>query len=461
VSVHGISIGESTVGAAAVGDTFLFSVSKKLITLHSNVISQVTQLPLLSDSFCLTHAVPYYRSLLGVEEEDRSAQRFLSSIQSPNMLQALGLGDPIDVLSYSAVRGFESGVIRAGGHSAALLSVPVLTDHPIMPLLASEVRFFSSGFIIERTHTVCLPMTVCMELHVAEMWTVDAEDCLSLAYSKGFAKQTSLSSFGNNLPEPSVPEGLLVILRLKQFDQSEEEGEETEKDSTYDNESDFKERDDDDDDDITDDRTSNSRKNNASKTEENLRKAMMFNPLKRSLPQFCNRNTNTNKNNNEKKSNNKNYVEPQCIAFFVPTGSRAGAALGTALSSWRATLRSIGVPEHRGGGVKQNDFNFNNNNKVKYEDNVDDGSVPSGILRAFVTAIDSWSIAEDESGQGSLGFGSGDSSTGRFGLQNTVYDESIPISSDTILEAAKSLSNILGTGFLAMRYVYAYIIRYD
>jgi hypothetical protein len=66
VSVHGISIGENSAGAVAVGDTFLFSVSKKLITIHSNEINPVIPLPLLSDSFCLTHAVPYYRSLLGM-----------------------------------------------------------------------------------------------------------------------------------------------------------------------------------------------------------------------------------------------------------------------------------------------------------------------------------------------------------------------------------------------------------
>jgi hypothetical protein len=333
-----------------------------------------------------------------------------------------------------------------------------------MPLLASEVRFFSSGFIIERTHTVCLPITVCMELHVAEMWTVDAQDCLSLAYSKGFGKS---SSSRINLPEPSVPEGLLVILRLKQFNQSEEEEEEEEeksdKDSMHGDESDFKEADDDNDDDTNDNRTNNSRKNNASNAEENLRKAMMFNPLKRSLSLFCNRNTNKNlnKNNIENERNNSSYKEPHCIAFFVPTGSRASAALGTALPTWRATLRSIGVPEHRGGGVKQNDFNFNNINKLKKYEDVDDGSVPSGILRALITAIDCWSIAEDESGPGSLGFGSGDSSNGRFGLQNTVYDESIPVSSDSVLKAAKTLSNILGTGFLSMRYINLYLNMYD
>jgi hypothetical protein len=298
-----------------------------------------------------------------------------------------------------------------------------------------------------------------MELHVAEMWTVDAQDCLSLAYSKGFGKR---SSSGNNLPEPSVPEGLLVIFRLKQFNQSEEEEETNDKDSIHRDEIDLKEADDDDD--TNDDRTNNSRRNNASSAEEDLRKAMMFNPLKRSLSLFCNRNTNknSNKNNSENEGNNSSYKEPQCIAFFVPTGSRASAALGTALPTWRATLRSIGIPEHRGGGVKQNDFNFNNINKLKkYEGNVNDGSVPSGILRALITAIDCWSIAEDESGPGSLGFGLGDSSSGRFGLQNTVYDESIPVSSDSVLEAAKSLSNILGTGFLAMRYFYLHVNMYD
>ena len=76
-------------------------------------------------------------------------------------------------LSTCPVTCSEPGSIRSGGGSAALLSsVPTLTDHPILPVLASDIRLFSAGLVIERTHTASLPIMICMEQHVAEMWTV-------------------------------------------------------------------------------------------------------------------------------------------------------------------------------------------------------------------------------------------------------------------------------------------------
>ena len=87
VSVHGIPLGNGDTGAVSVGDTFLFSVAKKLIAEQrvGAVVSRFSQLSLLSDSVCLTHAVPYYRCLLGVAAEDRSAQRFLACLRNPHM----------------------------------------------------------------------------------------------------------------------------------------------------------------------------------------------------------------------------------------------------------------------------------------------------------------------------------------------------------------------------------------
>ena len=41
--------------------------------------------PLMSDCYCLTHAVPYYRVLLGVGQEEKSAQRLLACLRSPHM----------------------------------------------------------------------------------------------------------------------------------------------------------------------------------------------------------------------------------------------------------------------------------------------------------------------------------------------------------------------------------------
>ena len=126
VSIHGIATGSVVEGgkdngyAVAVGDTFLFSVGKKLIADQQNKSalaavdgSTSTQGSspslLLADSTCLTHAVPYYRCLLGQGDEDKSAQRFLACTRSPHMLHALGLGDPIDLSSSGVNRGFNAG----------------------------------------------------------------------------------------------------------------------------------------------------------------------------------------------------------------------------------------------------------------------------------------------------------------------------------------------------------------
>ena len=97
VSVHEIFLGNGTgVGAVAVGDTFLFSVAKKLIADQSTTsllnLQDHTPTPLqqlclsmLSDSICLTHILPYYRCLLGVGDEDQSTERFLSCLRDPYM----------------------------------------------------------------------------------------------------------------------------------------------------------------------------------------------------------------------------------------------------------------------------------------------------------------------------------------------------------------------------------------
>lgn len=86
VSVHGIPLdsclGGARTGAVSVGDTFLFSVAKKLIAEQQLRAGPTPfALPLLGDSFCVTHAVPYYRCLTGSEREERSARKLLESIK--------------------------------------------------------------------------------------------------------------------------------------------------------------------------------------------------------------------------------------------------------------------------------------------------------------------------------------------------------------------------------------------
>lgn len=173
--------------------------------------------------------------------------------------------------------------------------------------------------------------------------------------------------------------------------------------------------------------TSASNANSDTKTDCVL-KSMMFNPLKRSLSPFCSPSSFT---------STTDIIEPVCVAIFAPRGSKISALLRSPLMTWRSTLRSKGLPEHRGGRG--------------YGDVTGrvDGSVPSSILKAFVAAIDSYSIA-DCSSHGS-GFGGGLESAGT-GLEDMLWDESAGASSGTICAAGRELSGLSGTGFLAMRY---------
>ena len=475
VSAHGVGMAgaggsEKETSAVAVGDTFLFSVGKKLIADRPPPPTASLALPLLvADSVCLTHAIPYYRCLLGQGDEEKSTQRFLACTRSPHMLQALGLGDPIDVSSSSVNRGFNAGSLRAGGGSAALLSsVPTLTDHPLTPLLATDVRLFSAGLVVERAHTAALPMLICMEQHVAEMWTVDGSECLSLAQALGLVQTAS-----EEVPEPSVPEGLLVVLRLKQFEEvplgegmveagrqegkenrsnegkhdEEEEDEEEEEGGGY-----GKAR-------VVDDVVVSS-----------MRRAMMFNPLQRAMSNLCVGPVNSSGSGSgsgsgsNSGSGSDSGSGSQCIALFAPMGTRVFAAISTALVSWRRALRAQDVPEHRGGAGKRP------RGGPGGPEGTPEGGLPVGILRAFVIALDAWSIAPaDISGPGSmLGMGLGGStgssglrltSSGQMGMDDLVYDESVPVSCATILGAAAAAvarGGLPGSGFLAMRCTHAY-----
>jgi hypothetical protein len=466
VSVHGISLGpalgpdmrDGEAGSVSVGDTFLFSVAKKIVTQQSmSPYLESTPLfsPLLSDSICVTHAVPYYHSLLGVEAEDRSARRLLDCMRSPDILQNLGIGDPIDMTtSTSSSRRFESDAVRAGGSSASVLTLPLLTDHPILPFMASEVRFFTAGFVIEKTRTVCLPMMICMEQHVAEMWTVDAADCLFLAESRGLTYRASSNPYSTSLPEIAAPDGLLVIFRLKIFEDDTGDKKSEKKNTSYDN-SEFDESKD-----GLEKEDFSSRRNNDNSM-NSMHETMMFNPLKRSLTSLCYNSHSSDKkitkSNASKPSNpnpNPEPSEPHYLAFFASSGSKSSAALSSALVTWRTALRSQGIPEHRGGGTMRTQYGQNGTNNSSDCD----GCIPLSILKAFVTVIDAWSIAGDVSG---VGLGAGESLGGlgkaftASGLGDMVYDESIPVSSEALL-GASSISSIPGTGFLAMRCAHAY-----
>ena len=97
-----------------------------------------------------------------------------------------------------------------------------------------------------------------------------------------------------------------------------------------------------------------------------------------------------------------------------------------------------------------------NNSNSEY-----DGSLPIGILRAFIAAIDTYSIA-DCTGQGlGLSFGLNRDRDISGGLRDMIFDESIPVTANMIQPAAMKLCGLPGTGFLAMRYDMIISLHYE
>ena len=326
---------------------------------------------------------------------------------------------------------------------------------------------------------------ISIEQHVLEMWTVDPTDSLSIAQSKGLLPRSP----DKNLPDLCAPEGLLVVLRLRKFEDFESEIEEKEEEEEVvlskgrkvesgsgPKFGDSKRRDEDDDggdrkgnhdndeeeEEEEEDESKYKKKTNkytvTDNTAESIRKSMMFNPLKRSLSPFCTTSTSTSLQDTSSSSSTLSAysLEPECIAIFAPIGSRVSAALSSALVSWRATLRAQDKPEHRGGGGGRGSAatatatataKGKNNSNSEY-----DGSLPIGILRAFIAAIDTYSIA-DCTGQGSgLSFGLNRDRDISGGLRDMIFDESIAVTANMIQPAAMKLCGLPGTGFLAMRY---------
>jgi hypothetical protein len=114
VSVHGISLKSvvtttsvsgvktsttqiNNLGSIAVGDTFLFSACSTkqrnadlgsqgtFPTLYGNKNPYF----LFGDAYCITHAIPYYRSALGMGMEQNSASHLLACLKIPRMYELL------------------------------------------------------------------------------------------------------------------------------------------------------------------------------------------------------------------------------------------------------------------------------------------------------------------------------------------------------------------------------------
>jgi hypothetical protein len=363
-------------------------------------------------------------------------------------------------------------VSARGGQASTLSSVCVLTDHPLIPHMTSKLKLFTGGFVIEQSDAgntfkiestsfmifsiginkfnpflkllsilqnipaVSLPILISFEHHVAELWTIDASECLTIAQSRGFIRNppSGPESELRGLPAPQAPDGLLIIIRVNEFRDCEcDTTADIDASNTSQHESEAEEDDNDDDDDDTNvgRRGGGSRrvKNTTSVTQiDRVRKSMMFNPLKRSLSPFCSPSSS---------SSTINIFEPVCVAIFAPRGSKISAALGSPLLTWRSTLRSKGLPEHRG---RRGEVDVSEGEA---------GFVPSSVLKAFIAAIDSYSIADCSSNGSGFGVSTDSAVTG---MEDMIWDESTVATSSTVCAAGRKLSGLPGTGFLAMRY---------
>eukprot|EP01032_Pedospumella_encystans_P011063 gene11063-12896_t len=205
VAVHGIHVtpyGKNP-ATVAVGDTFLFSSHRSALAAHvggsvsthtSGSAHPSDRLLLQGDGCCITHPLPYYRCLLGAGAEEQTSRRLLACTKSIHMSSTLGLGKPLDYTG------------------TGLLSLTVLTDHPVMPHFEAELRTFTEGLLVEKIDGAsCLPLLMSLGQHVDRVWTVDTADCLAQA-SKLFAP-FFLKERG--LPDIDVPSGIIIVFRLK------------------------------------------------------------------------------------------------------------------------------------------------------------------------------------------------------------------------------------------------------
>ena len=265
--------------------------------------------------------------------------------------------------------------------------------------------------LIKTYFVASVPIMISMETHVSEMWTVDGYDAFLMAQSEGLIQRPKKGIIPL-LPEPTVPEGLLVVLRLKSgvelamtsFDdektitsrksatqQNEQmsripfpNGDESSNEYDVDEVEEVEEGNGSAEADKDSDPNSVNEKSNSDKDVlSTLRRLMAFNPLTRSLPSYCGGDPKPNpepgplgtplsawgvstgtspeiKNSMHQNLNchptdvNSNATgeseseEIRDIAFFVPAGTRVYTSMTAALATWRAVLRMNDIPEHRG-----------------------------------------------------------------------------------------------------------------
>lgn len=288
-------------------------------------------------------------------------------------------------------------------------------------------------------------MLFSMEHHIAEMWTIDASDCLSIAQSRGLIRAPSPWNLGTqDLPDQSVAEGYLLIFRLKSSKDFKTKTTNSVIDKSYVGEMEEKNV----------DSKHYEESNNVKGMHRNIKKtsidtdkdldkekdrdiveSIMFNPLKHALSPLCGPSSGC---------TSDDIIEPEYSAIFVQNGSQLAGMMRCSLVTWRHTLRSLNIPQHKGEeGQEGKDKGLSHTGR-----NVD-GLIPSSILKAYVAAIGTCAMTMTDSSP----------SSSHFSREETKYDtnsmssyEHIPLSAGTVLAAGTSLSALPGTGFLSMRY---------
>lgn len=388
VAVHGVLLEGKTKsreekrGCVAVGDTFLFSVGSQSGAASQESTSAAL---LLGDSVCLTHAIPYYRCFVGPGVEDASARRLLASTRSTHMLAALGMG-----------RLVESS---AGGYERSALTLPVLTDHPLLPHSLATLKVFSAGLLVDKLDMPCLPVMLSIGAHVERMWSVDFTELCAQAtarYSRGVPTSASLSALAA-IQQFRGTEGVFILFKIRSFTAAslEKESAARRQAAAADAEAQCRELAArevrraagmlaDDDQDATgadgedavgeaenidnigvavsiDEAGTGMTKGRAEPSSDGLtpmQRSLQFNPLQRSLPSLPG-----------------SEDGPRHLALLIQANSRGQEALSSAIALWRAALRLHDVPEHRGGASA--------------------APLPDCILAAFVAYVDARSYLPD------------------------------------------------------------------
>lgn len=337
---------KSKTGSVAVGDTFLFSPACSALAPSASLLPSADKsLFTLGDAVCLTHAAPYYRCLVGPGVEEYSAKRLLASTRSVHMLAALGLGKHLDQPKVSLV---------------------LLTDHPLVPFGAASLRVFSSGLLVERLDTHCLPIMISIEAHVERMWTTDLQEVRTQAL-----RLCSSSSAQTPPLAHALPEGFLVTFKLKSFTREalasedakrrrealEEGAREAEARRLAHLKTDADEDEENEDENEEQGGARWGRKGFKQPTAaadgslSAMQMALQFNPLQRSLPDLL-----------------AKPDGPRHVSFVVQAGARGSAAMNAACAAWRDALRLHDLPEHKGRSH---------------------GDVPEPVLRAMLCYLDS------------------------------------------------------------------------